>query len=96
MRNSTAVSSVRPGRAVSQADARAPAQLLKRAMSTRAAAWSWDACPAASASGIADTARICVCMCHWMLKAGNLQSRFALTAASRLPRVIRTAGNAFH
>ena len=38
--NSTAVTSGRPGRAVIQADARALAQLLKPAMSERAAAWS--------------------------------------------------------
>ena len=56
MRNSTAVSSARPGLGVSQADAKAPAQLLRRAMSDRAAARSWDACPAACASSVANTA----------------------------------------
>jgi len=61
-RNSTAISSVRPGRAgraVIEADARAPAQLLKRAMSERAAARSWDACPAAPASSVPCAAVAC-------------------------------------
>ena len=56
MRNYTAVSSARPGRAVSQADAKAPAQLRRRAMSERAAARSWDAGPDASVSSVAHTA----------------------------------------
>ena len=40
--NSTAVSSARPGQVVSQVDVKSPAQLLRRAMSERAAARRWD------------------------------------------------------
>ena len=61
MRTSPAMSSAKPGRAVSQADAKAPAQLLRRAVFERAAARSWDACPAASASGVANTAEVVGC-----------------------------------
>ena len=56
-RNSMAGGSVTPGRAVdTKADTKASAQPLKHAMSERAPARSWDACPAASASSVANTA----------------------------------------
>ena len=55
MQNSTAVSPVRPGRAVSQADAKAPTQLLRQVIPEMAAARSRDVCLDASASSIANT-----------------------------------------
>lgn len=54
LRNSAAVRSVRPRRAVGRWDTRAPEQLRNRAISEGATARTCDACPGASASSVAN------------------------------------------
>ena len=102
MRNSAAVSSARPGRAVSQADVKTPAHLRRSATVREGCCPELGFLPGRVRLKCREykrSAHIHVCMCHCMLKGGHPQSLFGLTAARALPGgpwVIAMVGKPFN